>query len=131
MRRHDTKGSLTMSKRTVRFVVDLSIHEGKVDEFKSIARTMISDTQNESGALDYDWCFSNDHRRCRILETYIDANAVLAHMMGNAVQVSVPRMLEFSSINRFEVYGDPGPKAAQILTKIGAEIFDIWDGVNR
>jgi quinol monooxygenase YgiN len=120
-----------MSKHTVRFVVDLSIHEGRLDEFESIARTMIADTQNEPGALDYDWCFSNDHRRCRILETYRDADAVLAHMTGSAVQVYVPKMLEVSDITRFEVYGDPGPKAAQMLVKIGAEIFDIWDGIRQ
>jgi quinol monooxygenase YgiN len=120
-----------MSKQTVRFVVDLSIHEGKLDEFESIARTMIADTQNESGASDYDWCFSNDHRRCRILETYKDADAVLAHMLGNAVQISIPKLLQISKITRFEVYGDPGPKAAQMLVKVGAEIFDIWGGVSR
>jgi hypothetical protein len=40
-------------------------------------------------------------------------------------------MLEVSDITRFEVYGDPGPKAAQMLVKIGAEIFDIWDGIRQ
>jgi quinol monooxygenase YgiN len=120
-----------MSKQIVRFAVDLSIHEGKLDEFESIARTMIAQTQNEPGALHYDWCFSNDRRRCRILETYRDADAVLAHITGSAVQVGVPRMLEVCSISRFEVYGDPGPKAAQMLANVGAEIFDIWEGINR
>ena len=120
-----------MSKHTVRFVVDLLIHEGKLTEFESIAQTMIASTQKEPGALDYDWCFSNDHRRCRILETYVDADAVLAHMTGPAVQEYVPKMLEVSNIARFEVYGDPGPKAARILTDVGAEIFDIWDGISR
>jgi quinol monooxygenase YgiN len=120
-----------MSKQAVRFVVDLSIHEGKLDQFESIARSMIASTQAEPDALDYDWCFSNDHRRCRILETYVDANAVLAHMTGPAVQVFIPRMLEVSTISRFEVYGDPGPKAAKVLVGVGAEIFDIWDGIKR
>ncbi|MGC1869530.1 MAG: antibiotic biosynthesis monooxygenase family protein [Acidobacteriaceae bacterium] len=120
-----------MSKEIVRFAVDLSIHEGRLDEFESIARTMIAGTQNEPGALHYDWCFSNDHRRCRILETYRDSEAVLAHMTGAVVQVGVPRMLEVSSINRFEVYGDPGPKAARMLANVGAEIFDVWEGISR
>lgn len=120
-----------MSKEIVRFTVDLSIHEGKLDEFESIARTMIAQTQNEPGALHYDWCFSTDHRRCRILETYRDADAVLAHMIGSVVQAGVPKILEVCSISRFEVYGDPGPKAAQMLANVGAEIFDIWEGINR
>lgn len=120
-----------MSQRIVRFAVDLSINEGRLDEFESIARTMIAETQNEPGALHYDWCFSNDHRRCRILETYRDADAVLVHMTGPAVQVGVPKMLEVSSISRFEVYGDPGSEAAQMLAKVGAEIFYVWDGISR
>jgi quinol monooxygenase YgiN len=120
-----------MAKHTVRFVVDLSIHEGKLEEFESIARSMIAITQNEPGARDYDWCFSTDHRQCRILETYVDGDAVLAHMTGNAVQVFVPKMLETSSITRFEVYGDPGPTAARMLADVGAEMFDIWEGISR
>jgi quinol monooxygenase YgiN len=120
-----------MAKQTVRFVVDVSIREGKLDEFESIARSMIAITQNESGARDYDWYFSTDHRRCRILETYVDGDAVLAHMRGNAVQVLIPKMLEISDITRFEVYGDPGPTAARMLADVGAEMFDIWDGISR
>lgn len=131
MKPRKVKGNAIMRKQTVRFAVDLSIHEGKLDEFELIARNMIAGTQNEPGALHYDWCFSNDHRRCRILETYRDADAVLAHMTGSVVQVYIPKMLEVSSISRFEVYGDPGPKAAHMLAQVGAEIFDIWDGISR
>jgi quinol monooxygenase YgiN len=120
-----------MNKQTVRFAVDLSIHEGKLNEFELIARTMIAGTQNEPGALHYDFCLSSDHRFCRILETYKDADAVLAHMTGSVVQVDVPRMLEVSEITRFEVYGNPGPKAAQMLAHVGARIFDVWDGISR
>lgn len=131
MEPNNIEESANMSKKTVRFAVDVSIQEGKLDEFELIARTMIAGTQDEPGALDYDWCFSNDRCRCRILETYLDADAVLAHVTGSVVQVYVPKMLEVSSINRFEVYGDPGPKAANMLAKVGAEIFDIWDGISR
>jgi hypothetical protein len=40
-------------------------------------------------------------------------------MTGSVVQVYIPKMLEVSSINRFEVYGDPGPEAAHMLAKVG------------
>jgi len=33
-----------MSKATVRFNVDLTIHEGKLDAFQAIAQTMIAGT---------------------------------------------------------------------------------------
>jgi quinol monooxygenase YgiN len=120
-----------MIQNFVRFTVDLTINEGRFDGFQSIAQAMIAGTQNEPGALAYDWCLSSDRRRCRILETYADANAVLAHLTGPVVQEFVPKILATSSISRFEVYGNPGPEASRMLAGIGAEIFERWQGLNR
>jgi quinol monooxygenase YgiN len=119
-----------MSK-TVRFAVNLTIHEGKFDEFTGIAQAMIASTRKEPGALGYDWYFSSDRKRCRLLETYTDAAAVQAHIAGHAVQDLVPKMLEVSTIAGFEVFGDPGPEAAKILTGLGAEIFPLWRGLEQ
>ena len=60
-----------------------------------------------------------------------DANAALVHMQGPVVQELVPKLLETASITRFEVYGDPGAQAAEMLVKAGAEIFGIWRGLSR
>jgi quinol monooxygenase YgiN len=120
-----------MNNHSVRFAVDLAIHEGKFDEFQELAHRMIAVTDKEPGALSYDWCLSSDRSRCRILETYADANAVLAHLAGPAVQEFVPKMLAMSSLSRFEVYGDPGPEASRMLSGFGAEIFELWQGLGR
>jgi quinol monooxygenase YgiN len=115
----------------VHFVVDLAIHEGKVDQFESIAKTMIAGTLKEPGALVYDFFLSADRKRCRLLETYADANAVLAHLTGPVVQQLVPKILETSSLSSFEVYGDPGAEAAKMLAGVGAEIFPLWHALGR
>ena len=120
-----------MSKQTVRFNVDLTINDGKLDAFQSVVQTMIAGTQKEPGALEYTWHLSSDRKRCRLLEAYADANAVLAHINGPVVQELVPKLLQTATLNRFEVYGDPGPKSAEILAGIGAEIFPIWRGLDR
>jgi quinol monooxygenase YgiN len=120
-----------MSKPTVRFNVDLTIQEGKLDAFQAVAQTMIAGTQKEPGAVGYDWCLSSDRKRCRIVETYADQNAVLAHLTSPVVQELVPKLLQTATLNRFEVYGDPGPKAAEILAGVGAEIFPFWHGISR
>jgi len=120
-----------MSKHIVRFTVDLTINEENFYEFESISRTMIDGSQKEPGTLEYDFFLSADRKRCRLLETYADAEAVLAHLTGPVVQELVPRLLETSSLSGFEVYGDPGSKATQILTGFGAEIFGLWNGLNR
>jgi hypothetical protein len=43
----------------------------------------------------------------------------------------VPKLLDVSSIDSFHVYGDPGPKAAEALAGIGAEILPFWHGLGR
>jgi quinol monooxygenase YgiN len=120
-----------MTKDTVRFTVDLTINGEKFNEFERVAQAMIAGTQKEQGALGYDWYLSGDRKRCRIVETYADANAVLAHLTSPVVQELVPKLLQVSSVNAFEVYGDPGPKAAEILAGFGAEIFQLWNGLSR
>jgi len=120
-----------MNKNTVRFTVDLTIHEGKFDEFERIAQAMVASTQKETGAQGYDFYLSADRRRCRLLETYADANTVLAHLNGPTVRELVPKLLETAGLDRFEVYGDPGPESARTLTAFGAQIFALWRGLNR
>jgi quinol monooxygenase YgiN len=120
-----------MANHEVRFTVDLTINAGEFDKFEGIAQEMIASSQKEPGTLGYDWYLSGDGRRCRIVETYADADAALAHLKGPVVQELVPRLLEASSVGGFEVYGDPGLKAAQMLAGFGAEIFEPWHGLNR
>jgi quinol monooxygenase YgiN len=119
-----------MVKHLVRFTVDLTINAGKFDKFEGIAQAMIASSQQEPGTLEYDWYLSGDRRRCRLVETYADADAVLTHLTGPVVQELVPKLLEAASIGGFEVYGDPGPKAAQMLAGFGAEIFELWHGLS-
>ena len=116
---------------TVRFTVELTINEGKFTEFERIAQTMIARSLEEPGTLGYDWFLSVDRRRCRLVETYTGADAVLAHLTGPVVQELVPKLLQGSSLDGFEVYGDPGPKAAEMLAGVGAEIFELWHGLGR
>jgi len=120
-----------MSSQRVYVLVELTIHDGKFDAFQKVAEQMIADTPKEPGTLGYEWHLSADRRRCRILETYADANSLLAHFKGPVVQQLVPKLLEWSTVDRSEVYGDPGAEAAAMLTGFGAGIFDRWQGFSR
>ena len=118
-----------MTKSAVYFNVGLKINEGKLDAFKELASAMTAATRQEPGALGYEWHFSDDFMRCRLIETYADVAAVDAHIAGRAVQELVPKLLQVSSITNFEVYGYPGDQAAGVLKGIGAEIFRRWQGL--
>lgn len=118
-----------MDRNLVYFTVNFAITDGKLDHFERVAQEMIAGTRQEEGALAYEWFLSPDRKRCLLLETYKDANAVLAHCTGPVVQGLVPKILESSAITSFEVYGDPGPEAAKILAASGAKIFPLWHGL--
>jgi len=118
-----------MSKHTVQFNVKLTVNDGQFEVFERIARAMIAGTEKEPGALGYEWYVSGDRKQCHLIEDYADAGAVMAHIESPVVRELVPKLLEVSSMNSFHVYGDPGPKATEILRGIGAEIFQFWQGL--
>ena len=119
-----------MSKQVL-LNVSLAIHEGKLEAFQTIAREMVEASRKETGTLGYEWFLSGDGKRCQLIETYVNAEALLAHFAGPAVQEGVPKMLKAADVSGFEVYGDPGPKAKEILGGFGAEIFSYWHGLGR
>jgi len=108
-----------MPKQTVYLAVDLTINEGKLDAFESIAQAMVAGSQKEPGT------------RCRFIETDTDANSVLSHLNGPVVQELVPKLLGTASLAGFNVYGNPGPKAKEMLAGFGAEIFEFRRGLDR
>jgi quinol monooxygenase YgiN len=122
---------LDMNKNIVRLNVGLAIQAGKLDEFQKIAQDMTAVSENEPGTLGYDWYFSGDRILCRLVESYVDGDALLAHFKGPAVQQLVPKMLENSSISSFEVYGDPGAEPTKMLAGFGAKIFLPWNRISR
>lgn len=118
-------------KHTVRLNVAMTLHDGKLAAFEAVAREMTSGTRKEPGAIAYDWHFSADRKRCRLVETYANVESLLAHFKGPVVQQLVPRMMELAKVDRFEVYGDPGPEATKMIAPLGAEVFSDWLGLGR
>jgi len=120
-----------MTKPGVYFIVDLAITKGKVEEFQAIAESMVTGTQEEAGALAYEFYLDPAQRQCRLIEIYADSDAALSHCKGRVVQEFVPKLLGLSSLTGFAVYGDLNAETAEMLTQIGAQIFNPWRGFNR
>jgi len=117
-----------MSKQVL-LNVSLEIREGKLEAFQAIAKEMVEVSRKEPGTLGYEWYLSGDSKRCQLIETYVDADALLSHFAGPAVQQGVPKLITTADVSGFQVYGDPGPKAKEMLGGFGAEIFSYWHGV--
>jgi quinol monooxygenase YgiN len=120
-----------MLEKVVRLAVDVTVNESQLDAFKKLVQAMTAESAAEPGTLGYEWFFSEDGKRCRLLETYADADAVSAHFMGPVVTQLVPQMVPLCVMERFEIYGDPGPEVAQVATGFGARIYSYWTGINR
>jgi quinol monooxygenase YgiN len=120
-----------MTEQVVRLTVDLTVNEGQIEAFKRLAETMTEVSKNEPGTLGYEWFASADGRQFRLVETYANASAIEAHFMGPAVQVHVPNLMGCASVNRLEVYGDPGPKVTEMVAGFGAQIFQYSLGIGR
>jgi quinol monooxygenase YgiN len=120
-----------MPAKIVRLAVDATVAEGHEEKFREVAKAMVAASNAEPGTLAYEWFFSVDGRQCRVIETYADSAAVLAHFQGRAVTELMPQILPFCKIDRFEIYGDPGPEVAAMAGGFGARIFSYFAGMNR
>ena len=120
-----------MNADQIHFIIDFAIADGKFDDFSAALKLMTERTAKEPGALAYEWFLSDDQRRCRLMETYADVNAMKEHLSGTVVQELVPKLLALAKISRFEVYGAPDAQSAVALKSFGAEIFRCWSGLPR
>jgi quinol monooxygenase YgiN len=115
----------------VYLLVELSIQDGQLDALLKVAGETIAGSQGEAGTLGYEWFLSADGKRCRLLESYASAEALLSHLKGPVVQQLVPKMLPYVTVDGFEVFGDPGPEAAAMLANFSAQMFEHWGGLKR
>lgn len=120
-----------MLEKVVRLAVEATIAEGCEEKFKEIAQAMTKASDAEPGTLGYEWFFSADGRQCRLLETYADSAAVFAHFQGPAVTQLVPQLIPLCHMDRFEIYGDPGPEVTAVASSFGARFFSYWAGLSR
>jgi len=120
-----------MEKQVVRLKVNFTVSGEQLAEFTRIAQAMTAVSAAEPGTLGYEWFASADGKRIRLVETYADASAIEAHFMGPAVQQWVPRIVPVCKVDGFEIYGDPGPKVAEMAGGLGAVVFHYWLGIDR
>jgi len=114
----------------VSYVVQWTINDGEVDNFKSMASGFVSGVQqNEPGTKGYQWYMGEDGKHCLLEETFESSEALLTHL-GN-VGPSLPDIMAIAPITRVEVRGDPSPAAREALAGLGATHFTQFAGFDR
>ena len=120
-----------MVEQIVRLTVSMTVNDGQIEAFKGIAQAMTVGSKAEPGTLGYEWFSSADNKRHKLVETYVDAAAIEAHFTGPVVQQMVPQLASVCSVDALEIYGDPGPKVAEMAGAFGGVIYQYWLGIDR
>ena len=104
-----------------------SIHEGKLEEFKSLARQCMEVVRTkDSGTLQYDWFFNADGTECVVRERYRDSGAVLEHaanlgdLIGRFMAISNPD---------FEIYGAPTDALLSAIAALQPRVFSAYQSI--
>jgi quinol monooxygenase YgiN len=100
-------------------IARLKIHEGKLEEFRRLAARCVHSVQTkDSGTLQYDYFFNDDHTECIVLERYRDFAAMREHL-ANIGDELMQALLAVCSMSG-DVLATPTPELRNAL-----EAFDI------
>lgn len=115
---------------TVAYLFELTIQEGKTEEFKQQAAGYTEAVRaGEPGTLEYRWWLAEDGSRCLLKETFTSSEALLTHLEN--VGPSLPALLAIAPITRFEVFGELSADARTALDELGAKYFTHLVGFDR
>jgi quinol monooxygenase YgiN len=109
---------------TARFL----IHEGKEEEFKSIAAQCLNivKEKEKDTTLQYDWFFNTKGNECVVRETYLDSNAIFLHL-GNLGDL----LGQFLQIADFypEIYGSPSKEILNAIKDMNPKTYSFYQGL--
>jgi len=115
-----------------RIVTDfqLSIKEGKLEDFKSIVNNMVGITElNEPNTLAYEYHINEDGTECHLLETFKDSDAFMIHLEN--VGHMFDTLFESATMTRAKIYGSPSAELQQALDPLGVQYFTHFNVVTR
>ena len=108
----------------------LSIKEGKLDDFKAIVSTMVDITKmTEPNTLVYEYHINEDGTECHLLETFKDSDAFMVHL-GNVGHL-FDTLFGSAIMTRAKIYGNPSTELQQALDPLGVEYFAHLNGIER
>jgi quinol monooxygenase YgiN len=120
-----------MLEQVVRLAVTITVKDGQAEAFKSIAARLVADSLKEPGTLGYEWFADANGKTFYLLETYVDAAALEAHFDGPAVREGVPQLAAICRVDRFDIFGTPTAKVAEMAGGFGAVVRPFFMGLGR
>lgn len=113
------------------WLLELSIKEGHLDQFKELMEEMSTATQrDEPNILNYEWWISENQSSCHIYERYEDSAAVMIHL-GNFGSKFAERFMSHVDPTGIKVYGDASDDVKAALTAFGPQYLTQIGGFTR
>lgn len=110
--------------------LQLTINEGKADEFGALAAEMAASVEAEPRTLQYEWFIGEDGHTCHINERYVDSEAAITHIASFGANYA-ERMMAIITPTQFSVYGDPSAAVREALVGFGAVHMKHLTGFRR
>jgi quinol monooxygenase YgiN len=114
----------------VAWVLELKIKPGQADAFRSLLDEMVASTENEPGALNYEWHIDDAGEIVHVYERYVDSAAVLAHSATFREKFAA-RVMNLADITRMTVYGNPNDAVRATLGGGRAVVMQPFGGFTR
>lgn len=115
---------------SITVIATLSLLEDKKEELIEVLKELQSHcAQTEEGMLQYDWYLSESANTIKVLETYVDSEAVLFHF--DNYKAFAPRLNEFRSFISLEIYGNASESLRERVKKINAEHYTALSLLNK
>ena len=115
---------------TVSWTLHLDVREGQLENARALMPEMVAGTQQEKGALGYEWFLSEDGKTCHLYERYADSEAGLVHV-GNFGTHFAERFFGCFEPTSFCFYGEPSAELKAALDGFGVAFFRWFGGFHR
>ena len=114
----------------VSWSLELAIKPGQIDVVRTLIPEMVDSTQNEAGALIYEWSINDEESVIHSYDRYADSEAVLEHLSTFGERFA-ERLLAAADPTGFVVYGSPTDRAREALDDFGAVYMKSLAGFAR
>lgn len=105
-----------MTEKPIGWTVQFKISPGKVDSFRKIVEEAgAAMEETEPGTLMFQWFLSQDSGRALVHVWMAGQDEACTHATGIGPSKYLPRLLELSTLERFDVFGTPNEQLAKIL----------------
>ena len=114
----------------VAYNLQVTIVDGKQEEFRALMAEMVESTKGEPGTLVYEWFLAADGKSCQINEHFADTAAYTAHSENFGAKFAA-RFMPCVEITGITVYGNADAEAREMLAGLSPVYVEAIGGFRR